>query len=122
MVIPIELKREVSITDNGRKLGFYFYIESRTFINYDEIKYGTSDGIYYDECSFPLIYYIEVPHYYDDVLITLNLINFTLLNNTINEKINDNVVINDLNFDFKGYFTYKLFINKKRLIMKLIQV
>ena len=71
MVTPIELKKEVSITANGRELVFYVYIKPRTVINYDEIKYGTSGEIYYDECSFPLIYYIEVIQDYDMFLLLL---------------------------------------------------
>ena len=114
MVMPIEHKREVSITASGRELGFYVYIEPRTVINYDEIKYGTSGEVYYDECSFPLIYYIEVPQDYDNVLITLNLKNFSLLNNTINEKVDDKVDIDNLSFEFKGYITDKVFITKKK--------
>ncbi len=115
MVMPVADKREITITASGRDLGFYVYIEPRTVVNYDEIQYGTSGALFYDSCSFPLIYYIEVPENYDDVVITLNLKNYTISNDTINNDKDDSTTdIENLKIEFRGYITSKQFILKKK--------
>ena len=113
MIMPIATSREITVNSVEGELGFYVYIEPRTIINYDEIEYGTSGEIFYDDSSFPIIYYVEVPEDYYDVVITINLKNFTLLNNTINDK-DDDIIVDDLSLEFKGYVTSRSFIIKKK--------
>ena len=115
VVIPIGSPTQINVTGGENEFGFYVYFEPRNVINFDEIEYGTSGVILYDESSFPLIFYTQIPinNYDNDVIVTINLKNYTLFNNDIKDN-SFKSSIEDMDFAIKGYVADKDFIVKKK--------
>ncbi len=116
IIIPIGSPTEINVIGGENDFGFYVYFELRNVINFEEIEYGTSGEILYDDSSFPLIFYTQIPinNYDNDVIVTINLKNYTLINND-NKNNSFKSSIEDMNFAIKGYVADKDFIVKKKI-------
>ena len=108
MVIPVFSARDIIVSSEKGNFGFYVYYEPRNaIINFDEIDYATSGQIFYDNSSFPLFIYCQVPKDFGDTTVIINLKNDNL-------NVNDSSVV-DLSFYVKGYVADRDFIMKKKI-------
>ena len=110
IIISFPNSMNITVKAIDKDFGFYIYYEMRSYINYDEIEYGTSGLIFYENIQYPLIYYSKLPQNYSDVNVIINLKNYTKTNYTEN----DTAFEEDLTFKIQGYILDKSFIYKKK--------
>ena len=100
----------ITVKAIDKDFGFYIYYVTRIDINYEEIEFGTSGVIYYNNSQFPLIYYSQIPQNYTDINVNIKL-------KKDNKQIlleNDSTFEEDLSFKIQGCVVGKELILKKR--------
>ena len=116
IIISYYTSNQIIVKAIDKDFGFYINYEIRNNINFDEIEFGNSGVIYYEESSFPLIYYSKIPKDYTDINVIINIKNYSKRNIPENEILlsENDTTIEDLSFKIHGCLVDKNLIIKKK--------